>query len=856
MEVIINVAEKPSVAKGIAEILGRGVEMRKTESKSQYNPVWQFYFEYNQQKVIMIVTSVLGHIKTYEFPETCKDWKRTPFTSLFSVQLQKHVIDTSKKVVQNIKFHSKSAVQLNLWLDCDREGEAIAFDVAEACKESNKKIKVKRAVFSEVTDSSIRHAIENLAELNLNMADAVNVRQEVDLRIGACFTRYQTLLIQEAIPSFREVVSYGPCQFPTLGFIVERQLQIEEFVPENYFYLDCKITKQLEGKEVKVDFAWEKYRLFDEICTLAMYQAVIDEGKGKVIRIVKKQREKRRPIPLNTVTFEQLASKKLHISAHDAIDRAEKLYNQGLISYPRTETQIYAPSIDLKKLIQQQVESPNWGDFAKRLQDPSSGLYQGPYKGSGNDKAHPPIHPVRLPPGQLAPELWAVYELVSRHFLASVSKDAIGHETTVIFAMGPEKFTSSGLIVKDKGWLEIFTYEKWSDKQIPDFLEGENITPKSLTMEKGKTVPPKYLAEEDLIGKMDANGIGTDATIQEHIKKVQERKYAYKISNIFKATPLGVALVNTYKDINVPLYKPFLRAQMERDMKEIADGKMTRDIALQRCLKEMQKIFEDVSKKKERMSTFLKTNAFKKPEGLPHEENKGNENQPSNENVNKPQVNGNAEVCNCSQCGGRMRLCVSRKGLPFLGCKSFPNCKNGVFFPKGVTNATVLDEECKKCQQQNNHSFLVKLDFAPDVKQALEKITNSNFTFCLAGCDAEILKELNKLRFPNGAGGSGNNYPPGNQQNKRFPKNTGNNNTGNNNTGNNNTGNNNTGNNNGNNGGNKSGNKKNSGKQSRKQVPCKVCGVVGRHPKGSQCEGMRKNKKAQENQNNESPQNQ
>ena len=131
---------------------------------------------------------------------------------------------------------SSPAEILVLWLDCDREGEAIAEEVQEICCSANRRLKphVFRAKFSTVLQGEIRRALNNLGRLDMKQVDAVNARQEIDLRIGAAFTRFQTKRYQKkyGLPS---VISYGPCQFPTLGFVVERWARIETFIPEQFF---------------------------------------------------------------------------------------------------------------------------------------------------------------------------------------------------------------------------------------------------------------------------------------------------------------------------------------------------------------------------------------------------------------------------------------------------------------------------------------------------------------------------------------------------------------------------------------------------------------------------------------------
>ena len=167
---------------------------------------------------------------------------------------------------------------------------------------------------------------------------------------------------------------------------------------------------------------------------------------------------------------------------------------------------------------------------------------------------------------------WRVYELISRHFLACISKDAVGSETRIEALVGSEKFSAKGLIIEEMNWLEVFPYEKWSDSYLPPFQRGENfdVNPRNLTITESDTQAPSFLTEADLITKMDTNGIGTDATIHEHIKNIQERNYVVKQGQAFIPTQIGICLVEVYESIGIELYKPYLRAQMENDMKLIA----------------------------------------------------------------------------------------------------------------------------------------------------------------------------------------------------------------------------------------------------------------------------------------------
>jgi DNA topoisomerase-3 len=138
-------------------------------------------------------------------------------------------------------------------------------------------------------------------------------------------------------------------------------------------------------------------------------------------------------------------------------------------------------------------------------------------------------------------------------------------------------------MVLERNYMEVYTYDKWSDSYLPNFQQGEQLQPSRLEMRQGQTSGPSLLTEADLIAMMDKNGIGTDATIHEHIKKIQEREYVNKEGQYFYPTTLGMALVKAYDEMNmnISLSKPFLRSQMEASMKRICDGQKSKDEVVQ-----------------------------------------------------------------------------------------------------------------------------------------------------------------------------------------------------------------------------------------------------------------------------------
>ncbi|CAM9932316.1 unnamed protein product, partial [Phaeothamnion confervicola] len=186
-----------------------------------------------------------------------------------------------------------------------------------------------------------------------------------------------------------------------------------------------------------------------------------------------------------------------------------------------------------------------------------------------------------------------VYELVAKHFFACCSRDAVGHQTTVRANCGGEEFSTTGLMITERNWLDIYDpWERWNARSIPTFHEGQEFVPSALEMTEGRTEPPPYLSESDLIAEMDRHGIGTDATIAEHIKKIQERNYAAKDANSrFFPSSLGLALVEGYDDMGFQMSKPALRASMEQDCDKISRGEADRAQVVRRCIDTMRRVF-------------------------------------------------------------------------------------------------------------------------------------------------------------------------------------------------------------------------------------------------------------------------
>ena len=419
--------------------------------------------------------------------------------------------------------------------------------------------------------------------------------------------------------------------------MVDRYFRVRNFVPEAFWFI--KVMHEREG--MKVNFNWSRNRLFDRAAVIVFYERCLMAKTAKVTKVQEKPTKKWKPLPLTTVELQKMATKFLRMTGQEALTVAEKLYNKGFISYPRTETDRFDKGMNLRTLVQKQTPSEQWGQFAQAL---IGGNFKQPREGKNDDKAHPPIHPITF----VAPSALdndgerKVYELVTRRFLACCSDDAKGVATDIDMLYGEETFTAHGVIVLERNYLDVYPYENWTGTaMLPKFTLGERFEPTEALMTEGKTSPPGYLTEADLIALMDANGIGTDATMAEHIEKIQEREYVKAIFRgnrggggdaepaapaarggrgrgrgrggrggaaaasrdgggsgggvrEFIPTALGVALIQGFDRMHheTSLGKPFLRKEMELQMKAICDGRTTKQAVLHDSISKYRDVFD------------------------------------------------------------------------------------------------------------------------------------------------------------------------------------------------------------------------------------------------------------------------
>ncbi|CAH8617110.1 unnamed protein product [Schistosoma haematobium] len=388
-------------------------------------------------------------------------------------------------------------------------------------------------------------------------------------------------------------------------------------------------------------------------------------------------------------------------------------------------------------------------DFASRILEHGPN----PKNGKSSDKAHPPIHPLKVGDSLQGDEA-RLYELVTRHFLACLSTDAEGAETIVRLCIGKptlprtfnssistanlltsedgELFESKGLMILALNYLEVYIYDRWAEKDMPVFQLGEWILPDNIQILTGQTCPPPLLTEADLISLMDRHGIGTDATHAEHIETIKQRLYVGLEQNKFLVPgQLGMGLVEGYDSMGFEMSKPNLRSEFEADLKLICEGRKTKEEVLHHHLNKYKELFRLALNQASFLDRALALRLEQEAENVQNISGSVGEMASFAAVNNATDGHNQSNVLNpvvafCPTCHSGLVLRQKRSALRplttssnisnnpgsnevnqtsnggwFLSCSGYPNCRYAIWFPDSVIHVRVLSESnentCNRC---------------------------------------------------------------------------------------------------------------------------------------------------------------
>ena len=554
----------------------------------------------------------------------------------------------AKKVVKQLKADAKKSDEVILATDEDREGEAIAWHLAQALELQNP----KRIVFHEITESAIENALKNPRELNNNLIDAQQARRVLDRLVGYKLSPFLWKKVVRGL-------SAGRVQSVAVRLIVERENEIRSFKPEEYWTIVAELLKNdaaIEFNLIQID--GKTLDKFD-IKNKEQAEKISEELKKESFSIASIQRKeavKNPPTPFITSTMQQEAARRLGYSAKKTMVIAQHLYENGHITYMRTD------SVNLSK--ESVTAAKKWltEEFGEKYALASPRIFKS--KSKLAQEAHEAIRPTNVFQAPEKIELTdtgeqKLYKLIWQRFVASQMPPAKVAMTAVDTNAGKYGLRANGQQIVFDGYLKIWP-QKFAEKELPNFQESEKLELKEVEPSQHFTEPPARYGEASLIKALEEHGIGRPSTYAPTLTVIQTRNYVKKEQGKFFPTEMG-ELVNKVLTEHFPRIVDIeFTAKMEEELDHIAHGKEKWQEVIGNFYgpfaKNLAEKYEEVSKK----------------ELMPEETTDEK----------------------CEKCGKPMVIKYGRFGK-FMACSGFPDCKSTKQLPKEAPKP--IGMKCPKC---------------------------------------------------------------------------------------------------------------------------------------------------------------
>lgn len=646
------VTEKFNAAIRIATILSDGKAKR---TNVEGTSVFEFGSDGDRTRVV----GLRGHIINLDYPEALNDWTGVDLKELVWAEPQKVV--TAGKIGAALKRLAVDADEVVIATDFDREGELIGVEALNLIKEVRPEVRVRRARFSALTKWDIERAFADLVEVDHPLAWSAESRQSVDLAWGAVLTRFISIASNQL---GRDYLSVGRVQSPTLALIVDREREIENFVPQDYWTLHARFRKDADGTAVEFDADHEHGPYWARREAEAALDAADAAAQGFVREYLQNDREERPPPPFNTTMFVGEANR-IGFGAAQAMRIAEDLYQSGYISYPRTDNTVYPSTINLRTVLEKLQDSP-FGDDARTL---ATQERIAPSRGRTQTTDHPPIYPVQGVGRDKVKrnDHWAIYELIVRRFFATVAPNALAETADAKIDLGGQVFVAQGYRIKDPGWRKYYPYWTVRESILPALVVGESLDRVGpVTMREDRTKPPPRFSEGHLIQEMERLGLGTKSTRHDIVKKLYDRKFIE--GKYPRPTTSGRAVIEALEDHATKITQPEMTAHLEADMEAIATGVRAREDVVRESQQMLSEVLETLQANREAIGQEI--------EAALREQN----------------YIGKCNVCK----DGNLRVVRSRRGNRFLGCDQYPACRNTHPLPQmGIIQSA--EELCPEC---------------------------------------------------------------------------------------------------------------------------------------------------------------
>jgi DNA topoisomerase I len=580
-------------------------------------------------------------------------------------------IKEKENTLKEIKKAAKSASRVLIATDPDREGEAIAWHVAG---QLGTKAPIRRVLFHEITKDAVKEALANPLDIDQKKVDAQQARRILDRLVGY---KASPLLWK----SIKAGLSAGRVQTVALRLICEREDEIRKFVPQEYWSIEADLDKDGQAFQARLH-KLDGHK--PEIKDAATAQAIVDDASKLpfvVTEVTRKERRRNPPAPFITSTLQQEAAKQLGFSAKRTMRAAQGLYEgveigeegpQGLITYMRTDSVRVSDTA-----IEQAREFIN-ANYDKRYLPETPNVHAGK-RGAGRvQDAHEAIRPTevgRRPEAvkqYLESDLFKLYQLIWRRFVASQMTPEVYELTTVDFDLGRYLFRATGSVVLFDGYRVLFHegHEPEEAKSgddfgpIPAMAQGDRITLRQIVPSQHFTEPPPRFSQASLVKTLEEQGIGRPSTYAAIISTLQARWYATMKERRFAPTSLGEKVWKVMKICFPDTFQVGFTAQMESELDKVEEG----DMRWQEVLGEFWTPF----------ATQLAA-------------------------VNMPQIINDVHDLSklhlerCPTCGSALEVRSGRFG-PYIGCVKYPaECKFSKPIGRDKIPDKPSDEICKEC---------------------------------------------------------------------------------------------------------------------------------------------------------------
>lgn len=553
-------------------------------------------------------------------------------------------IPRQRSIVKELEKYSKDKDKIFLATDPDREGEAIAWHIAQKLKIKNDN---NRVSFNEITERAVSQAFKNPREINLNMVDSQKTRRLLDRLVGY---KISPLLWKK----IGKKLSAGRVQSVTLRLICEREEEILKFKEDEYWLISVLLNKT-EDEEIK-PFEAKLFSVDSKKITIRNKKEamqICEEVKNQNIYVkdINKRKEFKNPQPsFTTSSLQQEGYNKLNFSIKKSMIIAQQLYegialgnkgNVGLITYMRTDS--IRVSNEAKSDAKKYIEEKYGKNFAKSFENFEKDKKK--IKNKTIQDAHESIRPTSvfnqpdLIKKYLSNDQYKLYSLIWQRFIASRMKAAYLEKITINIESGKYIFRASGSNILFKGFMIIYNEDNQDLNKPPDLKEGDKLKILKIEEKQYFTKPPPRYTEASLVKTLEKEGIGRPSTYVPIIDTIQRREYVEKVNKKFNPTELGITVNSFLTQYFSDIINVAFTAKMEKQLDEVESNK---------------KKWVDILK------TFYKT--FSK------DLEKGNQAQ----RIKITQLFSD-EICD--KCGRKMLIKSGRFGK-FLACSGFPDCKN------------------------------------------------------------------------------------------------------------------------------------------------------------------------------------